>query len=636
VKFRWVALATVAVSLVPVLVSPASAAPTPGGPGGRPIVAPGGAQVGVRPVVEPAKKVAAQTLTWTADNDITRYKSAPTSAATGETTIVFENSEATGNTILMSHTLTFDTSTPGYNHDVNLNILANPFDANNGRHEATVTLTAGRYRYFCTIPGHSAMFGEFTVTGGPVEDETPPTVSATVSGQRDDNGDYVGSATVTVQASDTGGSGLAGVEYQVDDFSWTPYTAPVTVTAIGDHSVQFRATDGAGNVSATGSVQFSVVEPDDDDTTPPTVTATVAGERDGQGRYVGTATVTVTATDDDSGVAGIEVSVDGAPFTPYTAPVVINAPGEHMVHYRAVDNAGNVSPEGMAAFTVVEPEPQDTTPPTVTATVAGERDGQGRYLGLATVTVTASDSGSGVASTEYSLDGAAFVTYTAPVQVRATGAHTVRFRATDVAGNVSPIGQVSFTVVQPPVEDIVPPETSATVSGPRDAGGNYIGTATVTLSATDAQSGVRSVEYALDSGAWTAYSGPIAVGAFGPHSVRYRATDNANNVAAEKTVTFTVVQPGSDACPNSDNRPTVVIGGDDTGVANKDTGNGCTINDLIAENAEYPDHATFVRHVQSVTAPLVTAGIITRRDQGAIVRAAAASDVGSRSFHAFF
>jgi plastocyanin len=664
----------------------------------------------------------AQTLTWTADNEITRYKTAPTTAVAGETTIVFENSEATGNTTGMPHTLTFDTSTEGYNHDVNLNILANPFDANNGRHTATVTLTPGRYRYFCSIPGHSSMVGEFTVTGGPV-DTTPPTVSGSVSGTRDPDGNYVGSATVTVTASDAGGSGVASVEYQLDDTSFVPYTQPVVVTAIGDHSVQYRATDVAGNVSAVGSVQFRVVEPDDEDTTPPMVGATVAGNRDPQGRYVGSATVTVTATDADSGVARIETSVDGAAFQPYTAPVVVSSVGMHMVHYRATDNAGNTSPEGMVSFEVVAadttpptvtgsvsgirdtqgnyidrasvtvtasdsgsgvasveysldggafirypapvvvstPGPHtvrfhatdnagntspdgsvsftvvtgDTTPPTISGSVAGDRDANGNYLDSATVTVTASDGGSGVATVQYSVDGAAYTTYTAPVVVSSLGAHTVAFRATDNAGNTSPTGLVNFTVVRRPVPDTTPPVTSATVTGNRDGTGAYIGSATVTVAATDAQSGVRNIEYALDAGPYIAYTAPVVVGTTGPHSVRYRATDNAGNVAAEQTVTFTVVAPGSDACPNSDTRPTVVIDGVDTGVANVDTGNGCTINDLIAENAEYPDHPTFVRHVQSVTAPLVTNGVITRRDQGAIVRAAAASTIGSRSFHAF-
>jgi plastocyanin len=474
-----------------------------------------------------APAAAAGTLTWTGDDDITRYKSAPTSATAGATTIVFENSAATGNTTGMPHTLTFDTTTDGYNHDVNLNILASPFDANNGRHTATVTLTPGKYRYFCSIPGHSSMVGEFTVAGGPAEpDTTAPTVSAQVSGDRNAAGEYLGRATVTVSAADAG-SGVDTVEYQIDDTSWTPYTQPVAVTAVGDHSVQFRATDKSGNVSAVGSVAFSVVASAPTDTTPPVVSAAVSGSRDAEGRYIGSATVTVTATDAGSGVARVEYNVDGGAFAAYAAPVVVTTAGAHMVHFRATDVAGNTSAEQMASFTVVAPAPQDTTPPV----------------------------------------------------------------------------------------------TSATVSAPQP------GRAVVTITATDAGSGVASIEYALDSGAWTAYAAPVAVTATGAHTVRYRATDVAGNVAAEKTVTFTVVPPTTGACPVPDTRATVIIGAEDTGIANADTGNGCTINDLIAEHASYPTHAAFVRHVETVTAPLVAAGQLTARQQGTIVRAAARSDV---------
>ncbi len=70
----------------------------------------------------------------------------------GPATIVFENSEATGNTTGMPHTLTFVTSDPEYNQDVQLNILANPFDDQGGKHTAEVTLTPGRYLYHCTSP----------------------------------------------------------------------------------------------------------------------------------------------------------------------------------------------------------------------------------------------------------------------------------------------------------------------------------------------------------------------------------------------------------------------------------------------------------------------------------------------------
>ncbi|MEV4767101.1 copper-binding protein, partial [Micromonospora chokoriensis] len=147
--------------------------------------------------------------------------------------------------------------------------------------------------------------------------------------------------------------------------------------------------------------------------------------------------------------------------------------------------------------------------------------------------------------------------------------------------------------------------------------------------ATDAESGVATVEYALDAGAWTAYSAPVTVRATGAHTVRFRATDTAGNAAAEQSTTFTVVADGTDACPESDTRATVVIDGDDTGVRNVDTGNGCTINDLIDEHADYPGHADFVRHVEAVTLALVTGGTLDRRQQGAIVRAAARSDVGA-------
>ncbi len=116
------------------------------------------------PAIDPAV-TADQTLTWTANDSMTAYASFPTTAVSGATTIVFENSTATGNTTGMTHTLTFDTSTPGYNHDVSLNITASPFDANGGRHEAQVTLTPGTYRYFCAIPGHQ-MTGELVVTDG--------------------------------------------------------------------------------------------------------------------------------------------------------------------------------------------------------------------------------------------------------------------------------------------------------------------------------------------------------------------------------------------------------------------------------------------------------------------------------------
>ncbi|MFJ6386097.1 OmpL47-type beta-barrel domain-containing protein [Streptomyces sp. NPDC091972] len=393
---------------------------------------------------------AAQTLTWTAGDDITKYTSAPATAVAGPATIVFENSAATGNTTGMPHTLTFVTSDPEFNDDVQLNILANPNDDMGGRHTAEVTLTPGRYFYHCTIPGHGQMQGILVVTEGSGEDTTAPSATAQVSGTQNAQGQYVGSASVAVTATDeAGGSGVDRIEYAIGDTgAWQPYTAPVVVDQVGDHTVRYRAVDKAGNVSAEKSVAFTVVPPPSDDTTPPDTSATVSGEQNPDGTYIDMATVTVSASDTGSGVNTIEYAVNDGSWQPYTMPVMVHQVGSHTVRYRATDKAGNVAAEKSVRFTVVAAAPQDTVPPVTGVTVDGTRNSDGAYVGNARVTVSATDEGgSGVAGVEYSIDAGPYLAYTAPVVVDRAGTHTLAYRATDKAGNTSAARTVTFTVV---------------------------------------------------------------------------------------------------------------------------------------------------------------------------------------------
>ena len=95
------------------------------------------------------------------------------------------------------------------------------------------------------------------------------------------------------------------------------------------------------------------------------------------------------------------------------------------------------------------------------------RPTDGWYTGPATVTLTAADEagGSGVASTEYQLDGATdWTAYTAPVPVTGDGAHEVRFRSTDEAGNVEATKTVAVKI------DATAPVTSATFAPANDDG----------------------------------------------------------------------------------------------------------------------------------------------------------------------
>ncbi|MFI1223468.1 MULTISPECIES: OmpL47-type beta-barrel domain-containing protein [unclassified Streptomyces] len=398
----------------------------------------------------PAAKAADQVLNWTAGDPIDHYLSAPKTAVAGKATIVFENSAATGNTTSMPHTLTFSVSDPEFNNDVQLNILANPGDAEGGKHSVEVTLSPGRYFYHCTIPGHGMMQGILTVTeDGGGDDTEAPATSAKVDGDQNGDGAYIGQATVTVEATDAG-SGVDTVEYALGaDGAWQPYTAPVVVNEVGDHTVRYRATDKAGNAAAEKSVDFAVAAPPTDDETPPETSATVSGEKDEAGAYLGMATVTVTASDTGSGVNTIEYATgaDGA-WQPYTEPVMVHEVGEHTVRYRATDRSGNVADEKSVDFTVVEPPSQDQTAPETSVKVEGEKNSDGAFITSARATVSATDDDSGVDKVEYSLDGGPYLAYTAPVIVDRVGHHSVAHRATDKAGNTSEAKKVSFTIAQ--------------------------------------------------------------------------------------------------------------------------------------------------------------------------------------------
>ncbi|WP_392842705.1 OmpL47-type beta-barrel domain-containing protein [Streptomyces sp. LN500] len=370
-----------------------------------------------------------------------------------------------------------------------------------------------------------------------------------------------------------------------------------------------------------------------EDTTAPETSAKVDGDKNADGAYIGQATVTVSATDDSSGVGTVEYAVgaDGA-WQPYTTPVVVNEVGTHSIRYRATDKAGNTAAEKSVDFAVAAPPTDDSTAPETSATVSGEKDAQGAYLGMATVTVTASDTGSGVNTIEYAVgaDGA-WQPYTAPVMVHEVGAHTVRYRATDKAGNAAAEKSVDFTVVAPPSQDTTPPQTTAKVEGDMNSDNAYLTSAKVTVTATDAGSGVDRIEYSLDGGPYLAYTATVIVDRVGYHTVAHRATDKAGNTSEAKQVSFTIAQSGgvpAPNCPEFDERLTVIVGTVDTGVPNRITGNRCTINELIEDEKDWSSHALFLKHVDKVLDKLLAAGVIDAREHKNIYRAAKQSGIG--------
>jgi hypothetical protein len=121
----------------------------------------------------------------------------------------------------------------------------------------------------------------------------------------------------------------------------------------------------------------------------------------------------------------------------------------------------------------------------------------------------------------------------------------------------------------------------------------------------------------------------VAVDRAGSHTFLYRATDKAGNTSAAKSLTLTVVdsKPPTN-CPETDDRSTVFAGTLDTGIPNRVTTNGCTINELIEDHRAWASHGAFVSHVEKLVADLRHQGVVDQREAGDIKKAAGRCDVG--------
>jgi len=83
------------------------------------------------------------------------------------------------------------------------------------------------------------------------------------------------------------------------------------------------------------------------DTTPPVTTCVITGTNP--------VTITLSATDDMSGVNHTYYKIDNGSFAVYTVPVVISDVGDHVVYFYSVDVAGNTETEKNQPFTVEAP-----------------------------------------------------------------------------------------------------------------------------------------------------------------------------------------------------------------------------------------------------------------------------------------
>ncbi|MEK6589648.1 MAG: hypothetical protein AABZ11_03130 [Nitrospinota bacterium] len=299
----------------------------------------------------------------------------------------------------------------------------------------------------CTIDAYAYVGGSYTKFGTLTVDVIPgaqqeidiggPSLTITFP-----EPDYItGNSTITVTGTATDDVAVDSVTVNGLSATTDPSTPATSVSFeatislnYGPNQIQTVATDTSGK---TGSDTRTVYR----DEGPPTLNWTPA---DGSSTSNPNITVQGTATD-DAGIEsitinGVEVSFQSTnnPSDPnevsFSVPLTL-PDGDNFITVVAID----ISTRSTTQTHKVTVGQQDTTPPVTSISLSGAMGSNDWFVSDVTVNLTATDEagGSGVAFTEYSIDGGtSWSNYTGPFLISSEGMTAVLFRSQDNAGNV--------------------------------------------------------------------------------------------------------------------------------------------------------------------------------------------------------
>ncbi len=252
-------------------------------------------------------------------------------------------------------------------------------------------------------------------------DKTPPTLSGTPSATGWSKTDV----TVTWGCSDVL-SGIGG-------------SCPVASTVTGEGynlSVTATVSDKAGNKASTTVSGIQI------DRTAPTTRAAADRAANDAGWYKAAVTVTMTGSDNLSGIAATYYSVDGGTVQPYNGAFSFGTEGTHTITFWSTDAAGNVETAGAPLTLKI-----DGTAPTTTVINPISPDSGWFVTSGIPVAFGAKDAESGIAATYYSIDGGGAQTYGEPFTANlSTGKHTITYWSVDLAGNAEAKATIDLKV----------------------------------------------------------------------------------------------------------------------------------------------------------------------------------------------
>ncbi|NLD94414.1 MAG: hypothetical protein GX639_17295 [Fibrobacter sp.] len=265
-------------------------------------------------------------------------------------------------------------------------------------------------------------------------DNTPPAIRLAFTGDyftgRNDIAYVSPRASVTIEATDNK-SGLDRIEYASGDGAFTAYKDPIIPSGTGKTTLTIRAVDKRGNVSPLTYKTIQV------DAKAPQSKNSVNGNvyKNANQVYLTPASkITLTASDDLSGVKEIRYLIDNESDTVYNKPFSLSGDGRHVVRYFAKDNVGNV--EDTQALVIVV----DTTSPKIIETFSSATSKSDdlhivKVPKSTSLFLAAQDNAAGVTELWYSIDKKKDVKYVSPIVFEYKGTYTIDIKCQDNIGN---------------------------------------------------------------------------------------------------------------------------------------------------------------------------------------------------------
>lgn len=243
-------------------------------------------------------------------------------------------------------------------------------------------------------------------------DPTIPLTNIVIPGISQQQEWFTGPVPVTLKAQDNT-SGVASTFYSINGGPAQTYTSTFTISADGNYTIEYWSVDVADNEEPHQTRTVRI------DSTAPITQVLASGTAGTNGWYRSAVQVSLSASDNLSGVQSTFYRIDGGAIQTYAGAFVIANLGQHTVEYWSVDNVNNTEATKSLAVKI------DTVAPVVSATSNPATANKSPRPVTVTISGSATDGISGISSASFNVIDEYGVTQpSGPVTVQANGSYS--------------------------------------------------------------------------------------------------------------------------------------------------------------------------------------------------------------------